>query len=216
MNKVIIYNGRMGASPSPLVSSSDERFVRNHMADLIEEVSVGEFASSCASGIRDGRIDGAVVEDIPYEISSHPAENVREEKTAALAAHLGVCTGEVHHSPFGTCSGAFDVRTCEYRVLTDIEAQDAAHTYIRESVWLFSPGYLAHFVIDDFEEAVIEMIQQDMGSEANPAILALIEAGSGFEVFADDAIETDGRGHFLSPYDRKEVESGGFLVYRVN
>lgn len=37
-----------------------------------------------------------------------------------------------------------------------------------------------------------------------------------FEDFVSDAIDADGRGHFLSTYDGEEVEHEGFYLYRVN
>ena len=54
--------------------------------------------------------------------------------------------------------------------------------------------------------------------DANDALTALIEAGSGMEDFIDAAINADGRGHFLASYDGEEIESDcrNVFAYRIN
>jgi len=97
-----------------------------------------------------------------------------------------------------------DVDGDEYAVATNEDkADEAAAAYIKDSLWAFT----AEFIIDHSKLPydAIEMIrsfQQDKCEDANDTIAALIE---NMDEFVSDAISTDGRGHFLSPYDGKET-----------
>ena len=98
----------------------------------------------------------------------------------------------------------------EYMVLTDAEAQDKVAEYIKETVWAFNPDFLArHSGID---REVFERLQ-DSCETANDAIFKLIK---NFDELVEDAVGTDGRGHFLSGYDGNENEQGDFYLYRTN
>tara|TARA_B100000282_G_scaffold290972_1_gene262617 strand:- start:525 stop:929 length:405 start_codon:yes stop_codon:yes gene_type:complete len=98
----------------------------------------------------------------------------------------------------------------EYMVLTDDEADDKVAEYIKETVWAFNPDFLAsHSGID---REVFEKLQ-DSCETANDAIFKLIKD---FNKFVQEAIATDGRGHFLSGYDGNENEQGDFYLYRTN
>ena len=98
----------------------------------------------------------------------------------------------------------------EYMVLTDAEAQDKVAEYIKETVWAFNPDFLArHSGID---REVFERLQ-DSCETANDAIFKLIK---NFDDLVEDAVGTDGRGHFLSGYDGNENEQGDFYLYRTN
>jgi hypothetical protein len=95
-------------------------------------------------------------------------------------------------------------------VLTDAEAQDKVAEYIKETVWAFNPDFLArHSGID---REVFERLQ-DSCETANDAIFKLIK---NFDDLVEDAVGTDGRGHFLSGYDGNENEQGDFYLYRTN
>ena len=37
-----------------------------------------------------------------------------------------------------------------------------------------------------------------------------------FDDFIDDAVSSDGRGHFISRYDGDENEQDGYYIYRCN
>ena len=81
--------------------------------------------------------------------------------------------------------------------------QDAAKEYIKETVWAFNPEFLSDYVIisqntpiKDTTIKVIKLLQNDCEDE-------LIED---FDEFADDAINSDGRGHFLNHYDGSEIK----------
>ena len=106
----------------------------------------------------------------------------------------------------------FDYGVHSYLVLTDEEADEMAGEQILNSVWAFNPSFLAcHTGLD---EEVIESIQgNDKYEDNNPVILKLIDDK---DHFVTDAINVDGRGHFIAGYDLEENEQSGFYIYRTN
>lgn len=121
-------------------------------------------------------------------------------------------TYEVEDNCFSTSFG-------EYLVLTDDEADEKAKEEIRQSLWAFNPEFIlkhtkAYENTTDYEdEAIIEALKEVQGricESANELVYALI---NDFGEFCEDAIDEDGRGHFLSYYDGKEYESDNFYIY---
>jgi len=108
----------------------------------------------------------------------------------------------------------------EFMVLTEEEADDAAHNSICDSVWAFVSWFLADHMPDGLTSEDVDRLRGDSCEGINDAFLALIKAGSGVGEFVEDAVSQDGRGHFLSSYDGEEheVEVDGelFMIYRVN
>ena len=102
----------------------------------------------------------------------------------------------------------------EYLVLTDDEADEKVAEYIKDSVWAFNPSFLSsHSGID---EGVFKLLQ-DKCESANEAVLKLIKD---FDEFVEDAVATDGRGHFLSSYDGEENDhehdNETYYIYQTN
>jgi len=102
----------------------------------------------------------------------------------------------------------------DYKVLTDDEADEQTKEYIEESAWAFNPSFLAcHSKAD---EEVFKCLAEKCES-SNDAVLSLIDD---FDHFVDDAISSDGRGHFLSSYDGNEYEEDinntTYYIYRTN
>ena len=96
-----------------------------------------------------------------------------------------------------------------YYVYTDAEADQAVQDYIDETIWAFRPSFLArHTGID---ERVIEILQEKCET-ANEPLLRLIK---NFDKFIEEAISSDGRGHFISQYDGEEHEQGEFYIYQA-
>lgn len=58
--------------------------------------------------------------------------------------------------------------------------------------------------------------QQNQAEGANDTLGGIIESQGRMGEFVDEAVSTDGRGHFLSSYDGEENEEGDFFIYRVN
>jgi len=102
----------------------------------------------------------------------------------------------------------------EYMILTDDEADEKVAEYIKYSVWAFNPSFLScHSGID---QDVFKLLQ-DKCESANEAILKLIKD---FDHFVEDAVASDGRGHFLSSYDgyenEQEHDNETYYIYRTN
>lgn len=102
----------------------------------------------------------------------------------------------------------------QYAIGTDSEADAAARKSIEESAWAFNSSFLASFC--DLPEEVFTALQ-DKCEGSNDAVVSLIERSEGgLEAFAEEAIDADGRGHFMSSYDGAENEQGEFYIYRTN
>lgn len=102
----------------------------------------------------------------------------------------------------------------EYMILTDDEADEKVAEHIKDSVWAFNPSFLScHSGID---QDVFKLLQEKCES-ANEAILKLIKD---FDHFVEDAVASDGRGHFLSSYDgyenEQEHDNETYYIYRTN
>lgn len=105
----------------------------------------------------------------------------------------------------------------------DDAADDAADENIRDSLWACNTSFIARHCAVKLNDKCIEAIQEMQGKlceSAGPIIEALL--GDNLDAFIDDAIETDGRGHFLSPQDGEEHDGddyyqgwAGKLVYRI-
>jgi hypothetical protein len=99
----------------------------------------------------------------------------------------------------------------EYTVAeSEEEANKAARRAIEDSICYFRPSFLADH--SDVPEKVFVWLAGTRFDD-NEAYKDMI-----YDVddFIDDAIDADGRGHFLSPYDSKEHEIGEYFLYRIN
>lgn len=114
---------------------------------------------------------------------------------------------------------------CEYLVAnSDDEADEAAAEKIKADLWAFRASFIARHVNVDLDATcikAIEEMQAKLCESCNPIIEALL--GENLDAFIDDAIESDGRGHFLAGYDSEEQEGAdihpswdGKLAYRIN
>tara|TARA_R100000458_G_C8221367_1_gene205628 strand:- start:477 stop:923 length:447 start_codon:yes stop_codon:yes gene_type:complete len=143
-------------------------------------------------------------------------ENTHEK---TLAAMLGVDVEEVTKSSWDTYGlQTFEANGGEYAIGTDAECEEAAAEYIRETVWAFRGWFIADHSPEGLTAEDIDALRGERCEDANNALTALIEAGSGMADFIDAAINADGRGHFLASYDGEEIESdcGNVFAYRIN
>lgn len=114
----------------------------------------------------------------------------------------------------------------EYLIFTDKEATKECKERILEDLWAFRPEFICNFIRNsgklndkDFDNLVecIRKIQDKLCESANPIIKALIP---NIKEFIKEAIEADGRGHFLASYDSNENEvilnGKTYFVYRRN
>ena len=99
----------------------------------------------------------------------------------------------------------------EYAVaVNEEEANAAAGQYIKDSICYFNPSFLAEH--SDVPEEVFEFLA-DKDFFNNEAYKSMI-----YDVddFIDDAIDADGRGHFLNSYNGKEYKIGEYFLYQVD
>lgn len=116
----------------------------------------------------------------------------------------------------------YEVDGMEYAVGTEAQAEKAARAYILDSLWAFNTNYIARYAgLDERAEKAVRKMQEDMSEDANDIVRKLI--GSKINAFVKEDIRADGLGHFLSPYDGREVDSSsvaglppGKLAFRVN
>ena len=100
----------------------------------------------------------------------------------------------------------------DFMVLTEGEAQARAQEYITETLWAFRPGFLARFI--PMHPESIDRMQKALNDDANPAFLAMVKD---LNRLCFEAIQEDGRGHYLASYDGDEIKlPGGFFAYRIN
>lgn len=131
---------------------------------------------------------------------------------------------EANEAYFDERFDSFCCGSWEYLVMTDEEADEALKEYILETLWAFNPRFVVmhtKFYMESsieadeaFEEALKEM-QGKLCEDANPIIRALIV---NIDEFIENAIQADGRGHFLASYDGEEIElnHGKYYAYRIN
>ena len=116
----------------------------------------------------------------------------------------------------------FEIVGNEYKVLTDAEADAEAKKEILNSLWAFNADFILthtefYNTSSDREDAefidCLQKLQSNICESANSIVKALIVD---IDTFIKDAIESDGRGHFISWYDGEEAEQGDFYIYRTN
>lgn len=144
---------------------------------------------------------------------------MKNEKIKALAQFLEVEASEIEQ---GYQDDVFNCGNQEYFVLTDEEADEKAAEEIKNSLWAFNADFIIQHCknynnMDNFEyNAAIESLQeaQEHSCESlNGLVYALIDD---IDEFIQDAINADGRGHFISYYDGEENEENGLYIYRLN
>lgn len=110
----------------------------------------------------------------------------------------------------------------EYVVLTDEEATEKAAEEIKNSLWAFNSDFILQHCknadsMDCYEwNSAVEALRgaQSRSCESlNGLVYALIDD---IDKFVRDAIEADGRGHFIAFYDGEENEQNGLFIYRLN
>lgn len=134
-------------------------------------------------------------------------------KIEALAKFLEVEVSEIEILPYD--ENAFQHGNAEYLVLDDNEADERAKGYIADSVWAFNANFIIkHSSILDFDDASEKIVHTiaEQCEYGNDAMKKLIDD---FDVFVEDAVSADGRGHFISSYDGAEHEQDGYFIYKV-
>lgn len=119
-------------------------------------------------------------------------------------------------------SSLYGIGNREYLVLTDEEADEAVRESILNSLWAFNPHFIVTHMafyeeatvreVEEVEKALSDMLMR-LCETANTIVGAVI---TDIDDFIEDAVDSDGRGHFLSMYDGEENEEGEYYIYRVN
>lgn len=110
----------------------------------------------------------------------------------------------------------------EWLILTDDEADARVRENVERDLWAFNADFLAAYMPEGIDAAEINAIRGDRCEDANAAMVALVKAADddGLDRITEDAIQADGRGHFLAGYDGHECEfdHAGRLwyAYRTN
>jgi hypothetical protein len=116
----------------------------------------------------------------------------------------------------------FAIHDREYKLLTEEEADAAAEEYIKDSLWAFNADFiLDHCALENgYTDAHVEALkkmQEALCEDANCLIECMLGANSDtIADFVRDAIQADGRGHFLSQYDGEESSFNDYYIYRTN
>ena len=101
-----------------------------------------------------------------------------------------------------------------YFVLTDQEADEYATSEIEDMLWAFDASWLAGYT--GLHKVVFEALSGGY-ENSNEAIMALINNAGSMAEFVQDAMDVDGRGHFVANYDGEEIElENDYYAYRVN
>jgi hypothetical protein len=139
---------------------------------------------------------------------------MKNSKIEVLAKFLQVEVEDLTVTKYD--ENTFEIGKKEYMILTEEEAQEKAKEYILSSIWAFNADFIIeHSKVLDFDDAsrsIIKAIQEQCES-GNEAMKKLIDD---IDEFIDDAISTDGRGHFMSSYDGNEEQEGDYFIYRIN
>lgn len=133
-----------------------------------------------------------------------------------------ILDGVTVENSYNESYNTFEIAGCEYKVLTDDEANEEAKSEILNSLWAFNGDFILRHTefyntSSDVEDREflrsLQQLQSSVCESANSIVKALIVD---VDAFIDEAIDTDGRGHFISWYDGEENEQDEFFIYRTN
>ena len=155
-----------------------------------------------------------------------------DKKTKALATFLGIDESNIKAGDCDNFNIDCDCIDCdcidentykldggEYLVLTDDEADEKAKQEILETLWAFNSEFILSCCELDSSRCVVASLrdmQENCCESCNAFIRALIEGTCGIGEFVYQAIESDGREHFIATYDDEENEQDEYFIYRVN
>jgi hypothetical protein len=117
----------------------------------------------------------------------------------------------------------YEVDGQEWAVGTAQQANRAAREEILDSLWAFNSSFLARFIgLTNEEEKALRKMQEEMSEGANSIVRRMVGERN-LNHLVEEAINADGRGHFLASYDSEEHESDeieglprGKFAYRIN
>lgn len=106
----------------------------------------------------------------------------------------------------------------QFIVADDEMANELVANSIKDSLWAFNTDFICDHCeklrgANDKVIKSIERMQSELCEDANEIVAALIDD---IDEFVEDAIEWDGRGHFLNTYDGNEYEYEDFYIYNLD
>lgn len=127
-------------------------------------------------------------------------------KKEALAQFLGKTTDEIRERQLKHCAPSviFTLGREEYYVLTDEEADKEVADKIEDDLWAFKSEFLENYFPEGVRAEHVRKAQEELCENAQPLIHALV--GDRLPKLIQDAVDADGRGHFLASYDGEENE----------
>ena len=159
-------------------------------------LEVSMICGSCKEGFTpDEMYDG----DYCIECGEALADCEYPEIMEVLSLEFDTCYSEISYNGYNTWS----IAGADYMVLTDEEADEKAYEEIEEMLWAFNPDFLAKMT--GLDVAVFDTLSK-LYEDSQEAIKAIVEATCGMDDLVHEAIRWDGRGHFLSNYDGREIE----------
>jgi transcriptional regulator with XRE-family HTH domain len=186
-------------------SYSELAFLQDHKQEVLE---IGDIRLCEQAGITEEEYNNGKL-------------NPNMEKAQALAKFLEISIEDLEipedtELPFVVLdTGA------NYAVLTEEQADARAKEEILESLWAFTADFIISHCKNyndmdqwEFNSAVesLRHAQENCCENANGLVRALI---ADIDEFVEDAIDADGRGHFIAYYDGVENEQDGYYIYRV-
>ena len=137
-----------------------------------------------------------------------------EEQPIEDLVHYLVTEWEGDDTYYGY-DAVYSIGTGDYLIVDDEVADELAGKYIRDTIWAFNSSFLESYMCDGALTAdQIDALRGESCEDINDAFLAML--GDRFDELVEDAISSDGRGHFISSYDGNEYELGTFYIYRIN
>lgn len=105
----------------------------------------------------------------------------------------------------------------EFIVCSEQSRDDLVEDYIKGSAWAFKASFILNHSRTSLDEESLIRIQEKQCEDANDFVLELID---NIDSFIEDAVSSDGYGHFLANYDgdETELEIDGirYYIYRQN
>lgn len=141
-----------------------------------------------------------------------PMDDCYEAEIIALAEYLDTDIDMITVSRYDNT--LYETDEGEFLILDDEDADKLAEEYILDSLWAFNADFIINHT--DLPYDAIDMIrsyQNERCEDANDTIYALI---NDIDEFVLDAINTDGRGHFMNSYDGDEMAHNEWFIYRMN
>lgn len=179
------------------------------MSDLMDALQV----------LIDGGLQGDAVGAVTLDLLEHH-DDIDDARGIILLDHLN--SDGYSYSPDDVTEVSYDDTQFDagggtYMVLTEEESDIKAGEYVEESLWAFNADFLSG--ITQLPTEVFTALQ-DQCEGANDTFRKLIDGTCGIDEVVNQAISSDGKGHFLAGYDGEEIEvcGGGnyFYIYRTN